>query len=179
MRSGIRVVGPAMLAATLFVGVAGVAHAGGEAGGDITFRLILRGNVTAGDAFTLGIMAIDNKTIISPGVMCGPGVLEPRAPLPCEPGTYEFVLVGRDVIPIGTEFEYTWARSPNEVIYTDTVTVTQNAQVLTVVYEYPGASMPNTAMPAPADGVPFGILAVIGAVLVALAYAPWRPPRPT
>ena len=175
MRSGIRAIGPALLAAALLVGFSGVARAGGEAGGDITFRLILRGDVIDGDAFTLGVNELaEPPTIISPGVRCGPGseAYNPQF-VACEPGTYEVVLQGSTSLPTGTELEYAWARNYGgeanpqaDIIYRDTITVTENAQVFTVVYDYRGgAQLPNTAMPTSADGVPFGILAVIVAVL--------------
>lgn len=168
MHSRIRVVGRALLVAALISSVAGVARAGGEAGGDITFRLILRGDVIEGDSFTLAVNElVDPPTIISPGVRCGPGseAYNPEF-VPCEPGTYDFVVQGSASLPVGTELEYVWARNyggeadPQAArIYTDTITVTENAQVFTVVYDYGGgAALPDTAMRAPAEVVPFGII---------------------
>jgi len=171
MRTYRRAIGPALLAAAFLITFAGAARAGGEAGGDITFRLTLRGEVVDGDAFTLGIIAIDNKTIISPGTLCGPGVLEPRAPLPCGPDSYEFVLEGRDVIPLGTQLEYGWARVDGDgedtILYRGTATVTRNAQVLTLVYDYGGGSqLPDTAMRASDQPVPLGLAVVIGSLVM-------------
>ncbi len=178
-----RALGSAVVAAALLVSLAGVTRAGGEAGGDITFRLTLRGDVVEGDGFTLGIMATDNPTIISPGFLCGPGVLEPRAPLPCEPGSYEFVVEGRDVLPVGTELTYVFARitpeGENIRIYSDAVTITEHDQNVSVVYDYDlgqetgrdaeargGTQLPDTATGLPADVVPLGIAALVGSVAV-------------
>lgn len=188
MHSRIRVVGRALVVAALLSSVAGVARAGGEAGGDITFRLILRGDVIDGDAFTLGVNELAGPpTIISPGVRCGPGseAYNPQF-VACEPGTYEFVLQGSTSLPIGTELEYAWARNYGgeadpqaDIIYRDTITVTENAQVFTVVYDYGGGSaLPDTATPASIDGVPFGIVAIVGAVLAGVAYAARRRLQP-
>lgn len=171
MRTCHRVVGPVLLAAALLIGVPGAARAGEEAGGDIIFRLTLRGDVVDGDGFSLGINAIDNPTIISPGILCEPGS-EQVSLSPCQPGSYEFVLEGRDVIPVGTQLEYTWARSPSEVIYTDTVTIMAHDQVLTVVYDYGGGSaLPDTAVGASVELVPLGIAVVIASVVVGVASA--------
>jgi hypothetical protein len=182
MRTRSGVTGAAVLVAVLLLS-AGAAQAGGEAGGDITFRLVLRGDVIDGDNFSLAVNDLGpTGLIISPGVRCGPGseVYNPGGFVPCQPGAYEFTVPGLEELPVGTELEYVWARNYGseadrqaDVIYRDTVTITENAQVFTVVYEYPGgAQLPNTAMPTPAGGVPLGALAIIGGVLVALAAAP-------
>lgn len=173
----------AVLAAALLLSLAGVTHAGGEAGGDITFRLVLRGDVVEGDGFSLAVNPIDNSLIVSPGFICGPMVLEPRAPLPCEADSYEFVVTSTDSLPVGTELEYVWARipadAPDQIIYTDTITVTEHAQVFTVTYDYGGGSepdvgalLPDTATSAvpevvsPAVGLLAGLAALIGAALM-------------
>lgn len=183
MPSRIRVVGRALLVAAILSSISGLARAGEEAGGAITFRLILRGDVIDGDAFTLSVNELaDPPTIISPGVRCGPGseAYNPQF-VPCEPGTFDFVLEASTSLPIGTELEYGWARNHGgetdpqaDTIYRDTITVTENAQVLTVVYDYGGSTLPNTAMPTPADGLPLGAVAVIGAAVAALSHAPRR-----
>jgi hypothetical protein len=67
MRTRRGVIGSALLAAALVFGGAGLARAGG----DITFRLILRGDVIEGDSFTLAVNELaDPPTIISPGIRC-------------------------------------------------------------------------------------------------------------
>jgi hypothetical protein len=183
MDTGRRVLAAAWLAAVLLLGAAGVVHAG-DTGGEITFRLVLRGDVIEGDAFSLGVneLGVENPTIISPGVRCGPGS-EDYTPafVACKPGTFEFVVSSTTSLPIGTTLEYAWARIPgappagdDTVIYTDTISVTQHAQVFTVVYDYGGAALPNTATSNSANVVSLGIVAVIGAVLVMLAYAARR-----
>ncbi len=173
MHRRIRVVARALLVAALLSSVAGLAQAGGEAGGEITFRLILRGEVIEGDAFTLGINELaEPPTIISPGVRCGPGS-EAYTPqfVACEPRTYEFVLEGSTSLPVGTELEYGWARNYGpegkrqaDILYSDTITVTENAQVFTVTYDYGGGSesgggvlLPDTATRASVDAQPFGV----------------------
>lgn len=170
MRSHRRACRSALLAAALLVSLTGVVHAGEEAGGDITFRITLRGDVVEGDGFTLSVNDVSSADpgIIDPGELCGPDVLEPHAPRPCEPGSYEFVLEDRDVRPIGTRLEYTWARihgvgedRRDTIIYTATATVTQSAQVLTVVYGYGGgAQLPNTAVDLPFEPGPLWVTAI-------------------
>lgn len=176
----------AVLAAALLLSLAGVAQAGEEAGGDITFRLVLRGEVAEGDAFSLGVNELaEPPTIIGTGVRCGPGseAYNPQF-VPCEAGTFEVVIEGTSSLPIGNQLEYAWARIPADagghgaIIYTDTITVTEDAQVFTVTYEYEGASgsdggaLPDTATPAAAEAVspaigllPAGIAALIGLVV--------------
>lgn len=157
IRLGVPVV---LAAAVLFVSAVGVTRAG-EPGGDVTFRLTLRGDVAEGDGFSLGVTA-DNGVIISPGIRCGPGseLYTPEF-TPCAEGNYDFVVEGRDGMPVGTELTYGWARIPAEgndtVIYTDTVTVTENDQLITVVYDYGGAMLPDTAAPAPSEGFAIGV----------------------
>lgn len=178
---------PVLLVAVLLISFAGLARAGEEAGGDITFRLVLRGEVAEGDAFSLGVNELaEPPTIIGTGVRCGPGseAYNPQF-VPCEAGTFEVVIEGTSSLPIGNQLEYAWARIPADagghgaIIYTDTITVTEDAQVFTVVYDYGGgAQLPNTAMPAPTSA-PLGVLAVIGPVLAALAYARRRTDAPS
>lgn len=177
-----RTIRPALLAAALVVSLAGVARAGGEAGGDITFRLVLRGDVIEGDAFFLGVGEVaDDPTIISPGIRCGPGSeLYTSRFVACEPGTYDFVVKPLSNLPIGAELEYGWARihgdGQSTAIYTGTVTVSQNAQVFTVVYDYGGGQpLPDTGMRAPADWVPLGVVAIISSMLGGVvASRRWR-----
>lgn len=189
MRIRNRAIGPAMLGAALIVSLGGVARAGGEAGGDITFRLILRGDVVEGDAFSLGVNELaEPPTIIGAGTLCGPESLRPEFRR-CEPGTYEFVVRSSESFPVGTELEYVWSRTHGEGtdredtrIYADTVTVTEQAQLFTVVYDYEGGAepggdsgnLPDTATGAPVDVVPVGFAVVVGSVVMALATASRR-----
>lgn len=140
-----------------------------------------------GDAFSLAVNELaEPPTIISPGIRCGPGSEDYNPQfVPCKAGSFDFVVPSTASLPVGTELEYVWARYRGEqdtvgtVISTDTVTVTQNAQVFTVVYDYGGgAPLSDTAMSAPADGVPLGTVAAIGAVLAALAHTRRRRMRP-
>jgi hypothetical protein len=142
------------LAGALLISAVTTVNAGDEAGGDITFRLTLRGEVVDGDGFSLSVNAIDNPGIISPGILCGPGseAYNPQF-VECRPGSFEFVLEGREDRPVGTELEYIWARNHGEsdsrvdtVIYTDRAAVTPNDQILTVVYDYGGTGLPDTAI---------------------------------
>ena len=145
--------------------------AGSEPGADVTFRLILRGDVVAGDAFSLAVNA-DNGLIISPGILCGPGselyTPEFRA---CAAGAYEFVAEAGSSLPVGTELSYVWARihgaGIDTVIHSDTVTVTESAQALTVVYEYAGGTLPDTATPAQSG--PFALAVAAAGVSLVLA----------
>lgn len=62
--------------------------------------------------------------------------------------------------------------------YSDTITVTENARVVTVVYDIGGgAQLPDTAMPRPVDGVLVGAVAVIGASIAVLSHARRRVPQ--
>lgn len=194
MRTRSRVTAPALLAATLLLGGAGVARAGGEAGGDITFRLILRGDVIEGDNFSLAVNDLGpTGLIISPGIRCGPDSQGdmPQGVVACQPGTYDFVLPGMDELPVGTPLEYVWARNYGgeadrraDIIYRDTITITESAQVFTVVYEYPGGSMPDTAVGAPVKGDLLSTITVLVGLLV-LTFAAlvrvrtWRCHSPT
>lgn len=162
MRHLIRLGVPVVLAAVaLFVSAVGATRAGSEQGGDITFRLGLRGDVAEGDGFSLAVNA-SNGSIISPGVRCGPGseLYTPEF-TPCTEGNYDFVVEGRDGLPIGTELTYTWARihgpGNDTVIYTDTVTITENDQLRTVVYDYGRAMLPDTAVPARSEAYALGV----------------------
>jgi hypothetical protein len=180
-----RMLGPALLAGAILLGAAGVVHAGDTPGGEITFRLVLRGDVIEGDNFSLGVNELTYPAdIISPGIRCGPGseVYNPQF-VACEPGSFDFVIPSTTSLPIGTNMEYGWARNYGaeanrqaDLLYTDTITVTENAQVFTVVYDYGG--VPDTAMSRPAPGIPLAIVVVTGAVLVTLAYASRRSLRP-
>jgi len=158
-----------------------LARATGAAGGSITFRLVLRGTVREGDSFTLAVNDLGPAgLIISPGVRCGPDANVVSGPfVPCAPGTYDFVLPAMDELPVGNPLKYVFVRNhgpetdrQSDTIYQDTITITENAQVFTVVYDYDlGASLPDTAMSVPSRGVPLGIVALICSLLAAVAYA--------
>lgn len=158
-------------ALVLTMGVGSATLAGSEAGGDVTFRLVLRGDVVAGDAFSLGVNA-DNGVIISPGIRCGPGSeLYTAQFTACTQGTFDFVVDGRGALPVGTELTYTWARihgeSNDTVIYTDTVTITEIPQVLTVVYDYGGGTLPDTAMASSSGAFALGVALLVASLLAA------------
>ena len=169
----------ALGAALVFVASAAtVSVAGSEPGGNATFRLILRGDVVAGDAFSLAVNA-DNGLIISPGIRCGPGSeLYTPAFRACAPGTYEFVVEARSSLPVGTELSYVWARIHGEgidtVIYTDAVTITKSAQTVSVVYDYGGVTLPDTAMPTQRGPLALGV-ALVGVSLLLAAGLTRRP----
>ena len=149
----------------------------------MTFRLTLRGNVVAGDAFSLAVTA-DNGVIISPGIRCGPGSeLYTEEFTACAEGSYDFVVQGQGDLPIGTELTYTWARIQGEgtdtVIHTDTVTVTANTQVFTVVYDYGGTRLPDTAIASPRLPVALGVALLVTSVLAAHRAMTVRRTSPT
>ena len=115
----------------------------------VTFRLTLRGAVDPDDAFGLGIQA-SNGVIYSVGMMCGPpGANNPAGVPVCSARSYDANLGGAQ----GVELTYTFWRAPayddsgDEVLMDGTVTITGSQQLVTLVYEYPGATLPNTAMP--------------------------------
>lgn len=168
-----RVLGAATLAVALMVIGGTDAQATQGAGGDIIFRLILHGDVTEGDAFTLSVNELTaNPSIISPGTRCGPGSEVYNSTfVPCRSGvSIDFVLLGRNERPIGTRLEYVWTRyrpqdDTSATIYSATITVTENAQVFTVVYDYGGGQpLPNTAMRTPGDNLPLGVVAIISSM---------------
>lgn len=176
MPSPSRLVARALVVAALLSSFSSLARAGAEPGGDITFRLTLRGDVIDGDTFTLSVIELaEPPTIIGPGARCGPGseAYNPQF-VPCEPRTYEVVISGTASLPIGNQLAYAWARNYGpegerqaDIIYTDTITVTENAQVFTIVYDYGGTPLPNTALPATSHSVPLAVLAAIGSMLTA------------
>lgn len=153
--------------------VAGPAQAGQESGGDVTFRLTLRGDVVADDAFSLAVNA-SNGAIISPGIRCGDGSEGYNLRLvPCQPGSFDFVVEGREGLPLGTELTYLWSRVPAgtdefTTIYTETVEITEAHQVIKVVYDYGGSQLPNTAAAGLVDRAPVGSAVLLGLTIIAL-----------
>lgn len=117
----------------------------------MTFRLTLRGDVDPADSFSLAINA-SSGTIYSVGMMCGPASPTNPADVPvCSARSYDAGLGGE----VGDELTYTFSREPSydgsgdtaEPLHVGTVTVTGSPQTVTLVYEYAGATLPDTAVP--------------------------------
>ena len=135
--------------------VASGSPATAESGETVTFRLTLRGAVNPADVFTLGIQA-SSGIIYSVGAMCAPvGPGNPAGVPVCAARSYDADLGG----DVGVELTYTFARAPassadpDEVLLRGTITITGSPQLVTLVYEYPGAPLPDTAVSVPGDSV--------------------------
>jgi photosystem II stability/assembly factor-like uncharacterized protein len=154
----------------------------GGPGGDITFRLTLRGEVIEGDAFGLAVDA-GNGIAIERRILCGPGgELDTAGAVSCRPGSYELVMEGGDALPAGTVLSYAWARTRAEgsstVVYRDMVTIAPHSQLRTLVYDYDvGAALPNTAVRPPVGSIQLWLLAIVAAAAGAAVGALSRRPR--
>ena len=91
-------------------------------------------------------------------MICGPaGPTNPAAVPVCSARSYVADLGGE----VGVKLSYAFSRDASydgsaegsEVLHVGTITVTGSPQVITLVYEYSAASLPDTALPLPDDGV--------------------------
>lgn len=143
------------LAVILALGGAAQARAGGQ-DGEIVLRLTLRGPVSSTDTFFAGGSQASDGRILAHGVVCGPPsdlYNDPAQVRPCEARTYSVTVssaVGTTApIHFSRDTEWDGTADGGQVLYSATVTVTEEPQVYDLVYDYSLGTLPDTAVPAP------------------------------
>lgn len=194
--SGVRLI----LVAALLLGVFGSVLASppsvyAQQAGSITFRLIIEGPVPADDDFALPRSSSECCFNDPVHVFCGAGI--GTSAEPCEARTYEITY---DQFSVGTEIDYAYQRWPGgnanaaETFYQGAVIVQQQAQVITVTYQYasggtqptpasgtgsatgatPAATtVPDTATPLPTNGSPLLQMVMVTMALLIVAGGGW------
>jgi hypothetical protein len=144
----VRNVAIALIVGFVPVGVPRAAEAGST--GIVISRLTLRGPVSSDDAFMAYRGSSEPGGIVEPGqFVCGPADAVAFEGLPeCTAGTYE---VETPPLPVGSTVQYEFRRHPGagpeySTSCVGSITVQEQPQTVTCVYEYPrAASLPDVA----------------------------------